>query len=213
MSSTEQIMDTVKKRRADAANRAAPQNRKRRAAATDPGGLHAMQRDTAVNNESARQVDDTTSLDRDNFPSTWRRSTALDAPPPRQGHIQRWVRIKSNGQDDSENHARYLEEGWRDRKPSSVPKSHSLATRRSQGNAQQIVKRGHILMELPQALADQRNAHYRGALDRQTKAVENELFKDNQGAAGRVMPVTDATVKSRAVLARRRPRAAAADEE
>lgn len=210
--SSQAILNTVAKRNAAARDRAQPNKRSRRKAATDPGGMQALERDTATLNESARQVDGVTEVDRESHPSTWKRSTALDAPPPRPGFIQRWVRRKLDGKDDTENYDRYIEEGWRPRKPLTVKRGHSLTTTRNQSNAQEIVKRGHVLMELSEKQAQQRQEFYQGSLDRQTKAVENELFADNRGAAGRVMPIEDATVKSRAALARRRVRAPAADE-
>lgn len=214
MSSSAEILETVQKRNADKTRRAQPANRKgaKKRGAQDPGGLHAEERDTANNNESARQVDASHDVDRDNFPSTWKRATALDAPPPRPGMVQRWVRIKNGSGEDTENYDRYIAEGWRARKPSTVPKSHLLTTSKNQAHAQMIVKKGHVLMETTERLNDQRNAFYKGSLDRQTKAAQAELYKDNQGQAGVVMPLTDTTIKSRATLARRRPRSAAADE-
>lgn len=211
--STEAILNTVRKRQDANVQRVQTSKRRARKAATDPGGLHAEERETGTNNESARQLDESTDVQRENFPSTWKRSTALEAPPPRPGFVQRWVRRKLAGQDDTENYDRYMEEGWRPRKPSTVKRGHSLTTTKNQSSGQEIVKRGHVLMELPQALADQRAAFYSNSLDRQTKAVENELFADNKGQVGRVMPLTDATIKSRAALARRRPRAAADDDQ
>jgi hypothetical protein len=211
-SATSAILDTVKKRSEAAIQRKRTTKQRARRSADDPGGLQALERDTATNNESARQLDETTEIQRDNAPSTWKRATALEAPPQRPGFVQRWVRIKSNGADDTENYDRYIEEGWRARKPLTVKRAHSLTTTRNQAHAQMIVKRGHVLMELTEAAANQRKKFYQGSLDRQTKALENELFADNTGAARRVMPLTDATVKSRAALARRRQRSPAADD-
>ncbi len=212
MSNSEAIINTVRQRTAQKAQLAQNAKRNKRRAASDPGGLHAEERETATLNESARQLDTSMDVERENFPSTWRRATALEAPPPRPGFVQRWVRTKSNGVDDTENYDRYITEGWRPRKPSTVPRGHSLATTKSDKNGQLIVKKGHVLMETTEDIKRQRDAFYSKSLDRQTKAVEQELFTDNKGHAGRVMPLTDATVKSRAALARRRPRAAADDD-
>ncbi len=209
--SSKTILETMANREADKANRAQPRNRKgsKKRSAQDPGGLHADVRQTATLNESARQVDESNVDDRDNFPSTWKRATALDAPPPRPGMAQRWVRIKSGGVDDTENYDRYYQEGWRARKPSTVSKSHSLTTSRNPAHAEMIVKKGHVLMETTQVLVDQRNAFYKGSLDRQTKAAETELMAEQTGRTKELMPLTDATITSRASLARRRPRVAA----
>jgi hypothetical protein len=213
VSNTQAILDTVKKRQERVTSDKVTRKSRGKRRGDDPGGLHAIERETANINESARQADSVTEVDRDNPPSGWKRATALQAPPPRPGFVQRWVRIKSAGQDDTENYERYLEEGWRVRKPSTVPRAHSLATTKSSNNGQMIVKRGHVLMELTESANNQRKAFYQGSLDRQTRAAENELLSDNKGAAGRVMPLTDATIKSRAALAKRRPRSPAADED
>lgn len=212
MSSSKAILETVQQRQGAAVEKKKTSRQRARRAAGDVGGQHEVIRNTAAANESARQLDSKSDVQRDNPPSTWKRSTALDAPDPRPGFVQRWVRIKANGQDDHENYISRYEEGWRARDPKTVPRAHLLTTTKTIDNVQMFVKRGHVLMELTEAAAKQRKEFYQGALDRQTKAVENDLWNDNKGAAGRVMPIRDATITSRATLARRRPRSAAADE-
>lgn len=211
--SSQAVMDAVQKRRAALVGNATTNKQRRKRRGDDPGGMHEVKREVATENESARQADSVTEVDRDSPPSGWKRATALNAPEERPGFTQRWVRIRTGGQDDTENYDRYVEEGWRARKPSTVKRAHSLTTTRNGAYAQMIVKRGHVLMELPEKLVEERRRFYQGSLDRQTRAAENELLKDNRGVAGRVMPITDATITSRASLARRRPRSPAADED
>src|SRR5512138_1259504 len=60
--------------------------------------------DVHVENQSARQVDQAVEIDRESeLPQSWRRPSQLDAPDPRPGYKQRWVRYRSGNQEDVDN--------------------------------------------------------------------------------------------------------------
>lgn len=148
---------------------------------------HAVENeDVHSGNSTARQVDSRSEVDRESEqPRAWTRSSQLAAPTPRSGMKQKWVRFKAGREEDTDNLDRYLEEGWSPRKAESVRKGHEL-TSNSQGKyAQYIVKRGLILMEIPEHMAAQRNRAYQRKADRMTEGIDQDMFKINN----RVMPL------------------------
>src|SRR3954462_15107629 len=51
----------------------------------------------------------------------WKNPTNLDAPPPRPGYRQRWVRISIRGAEDNANISKAFREGWKKREWDTVP--------------------------------------------------------------------------------------------
>lgn len=156
--------------------------------------------DVHVENESARQVDQAEEIDRDSeLPTAWRRPSDLDAPAPRPGYVQRWVRCKSGGQEDTDNLEKMLGQGWRPVKRSAAKRVHELTANLNGKFAQYIVKRGLILMELPEKLAAQRSQFYRRKKTLMTQAIDRDLFKLNHPAMPLLKPerATRTTKKAR----------------
>lgn len=134
--------------------------------------------DVHVENQSARQVDEAVEIDRDSeLPQSWRRPSQLDAPAPRPGYKQRWVRYRSGNQEDADNLDKMLDQGWRPVKRSAASRVHELTADLRGKYGQYIVKRGLILMEMPEKLVAQRNKHYRTKLRQMTQAIDRDLFK------------------------------------
>lgn len=145
--------------------------------------------DVHVENESARQVDQAEEIDRDSeLPTAWRRSSDLDAPEPRPGYVQRWVRCKAGGQEDTDNLEKMLDHGWRPVKRTAAKRVHELTANLNGKFAQYIVKRGLILMELPEKLAAQRGQFYRRKKNLMTQAIDRDLFKLNHPAMPLLKP-------------------------
>lgn len=137
----------------------------------------------------ARQVDDVADIDRDSeLPATWRRSSILDAPAPRPGFVNRWVRYKDGKDEDTDNLENMLEQGWRPVRRATAKRGHSLTADSKGKYGQYIVKRGLMLMELPEALATQRAKHFRIKRDRMTEAIDRDLFKLNHRAMPLLKP-------------------------
>jgi hypothetical protein len=125
-------------------------------------------------------------VERDNdMPTQWREPRRLDAPPPRPGYVQRFVRFRSGSEEDAENFEEKLEEGWRPRKRSSVRKVHELTANTHKQHGEYYVKRGLILMELPEKLKIQRDRFYAAQREQMLKGVDRTMFKLNH----RVMPL------------------------
>jgi len=178
--------------------------RKKRKTTPDSQQTHALDNDSVhVQNESARQVDSVEQIDRDSeLPTSWKRPSILGAPDPRPGFVQRWVRYKVGADEDTDNLEKMLEQGWRPRKRSTGKRVHELTADLKGKYGQYIVKRGLMLMELPESLAAQRRAYYRRRLDRMTESIDRDLFKENN----RVMPLLKPERHTRTTVHARRGR-------
>lgn len=116
----------------------------------------------------------------------WVRPTSLDAPPPRQGFVQRWIRVGLQGQDDPTNTARKFREGWKPRPASSVPASFHSPTIQHGKWAGCIGVEGMLLCEMPESMVEKRRKHYQGKTDHATQAIAEELQKQSRPG----MPIT-----------------------
>lgn len=109
----------------------------------------------------------------------WSRPTSLEAPAPRKGFRQRWIRVGSMGQDDPTNTARKFREGWRPRPAESVPASYHAPTIGHGKWAGCIGVEGMVLCEMPEKLAAKRTAHYQAKTDSVTGAISEELQRQS----------------------------------
>lgn len=185
--STEVIARSLKRSQA---KQARAQNTKRRKRTPAHKQTHYVgNEDTHVANQSARQVDQREEIDRDSeLPTSWKRPSQLDAPEPRPGYVQRWVRYRMGNQEDADNLDKMLDQGWRPVKRSAAKRVHELTADLRGKYGQYIVKRGLILMELPEKLAAERNKHYRRKLRQMTDAIDRDLFKLNHPAMPLLKP-------------------------
>lgn len=150
-------------------------------------------------NSSARQADAVETIDRDSeLPTSWKRSGHLSAPPPRPGFVQKWIRCRSNGAEDPENLEKFMDQGWRPVRATTARARHALTANTDAKYGQYIVKRGLILMELPEKLAAQRNAFYNGKLRRMTESIDRNLFKESDPRMPMLKPVRKTRVTTRA---------------
>lgn len=151
--------------------------------------------------DSSRQVDGVDTVDRDNdAPTQWRRPSNLDAPDPRPGYIQKWGRYRAGNSDDIDNLEKLMDQGWRPRERSTAKRGHELTARSSGQYGKYYVKRGLMLMEMPEKMARQRNAFYLKKLQSMTESVERDLLNENN----RVMPVLAPEKRTRVTRAARR---------
>lgn len=129
----------------------------------------------------------------------WAPPSNLEAPPPRPGYGQRWVRISIRNEDDPANFARALREGWVPRKAESVEGFD--VPRITEGKwAGCIGIHSLILCEMPLSRLRKR-AEYVDALNRrQTQAVSQDLARESHPS----MPITQTRV-TRVTTGRRPP--------
>jgi hypothetical protein len=150
-------------------------------------------------NDSARQVDTVDDIDRDSeLPTTWRRPSMLDAPQARPGYVLKWVRYRAGNAEDTDNLEKRMSEGWRPVRKSTVKRVHELTADLHGKYGQYIVKRGLILMELPEKLHAQRMAAYQEKLARMTESIDRNLFKENDPRMPLLKPVRKTRVTTRA---------------
>ena len=105
----------------------------------------------------------------------WRLLAELEAPKPRDGHTQRWIRIRVGNNDDSKNSMKKFREGWLPRSVESVPNGYAPPTFLHPRLGDVIGVDDLILCEMPIAKAKQRNAYYRNRTDRMVEGITNDL--------------------------------------
>lgn len=104
----------------------------------------------------------------------WVRPSSLDAPPPRQGMTQRWIRHTVRGEADPRNWNNAMREGWTPRPADTVPDEfkHSIVA----GSDKGIIQVDDlILCEMPTARYNQRKAYYSAQSKKMQQAVDDEL--------------------------------------
>jgi hypothetical protein len=100
----------------------------------------------------------------------WVRPTSLDAPPPRTGYRQKWVRSSMFGREDATNWMRRLREGWVPRDAGTVPENFPVPTMQHGKFGNVIAVEGMVLCEMPAERVKQRNRK-----SDMTAAIEQEL--------------------------------------
>lgn len=158
----------------------------------DNEGVHDL-------NSSARQDGARTRIVRDSdLPQTWVRPTALAAPPPRPGFMNKWVRFRAGNDEDKDNLDKAMSQGWRPIPKSKLRKEHELTANLEGKYGQYVVKRGLILMELPLELWQQRQDFYADKLDKQTESIDRNLFREQDRRTPFLKPDRRTTVTRRA---------------
>lgn len=165
---------------------------------------HAVhEQDVHSDNESDRQLDSRTEVERDSeVPGSWRLPSRLDAPPPRPGFANRWIRYRDGNDEDAEHFEEALEEGWRPVKRSRVRRVHELTATTHGKYGGYYVKRGLILCEIPEKLEIQRDRYFKQQQKDMNRGVDRSLFKINH----RVMPLLQPERSTRVTTTARRGR-------
>lgn len=117
------------------------------------------------------------------------RPTSLEAPKPRPGYKQRWIRVGMASNEDTKNLTRKLREGWRARQSASVPKGVHVPRISSGKFAGTIMVEGMLLCEMPMKLAQKRAAAIAKETNAKTQAVNEGLMRVNQGSGGGFGPI------------------------
>lgn len=110
----------------------------------------------------------------------WSPPSLLEAPPPRPGYVQRWIRVRRGNQDDLQNFMSRRREGWQPRDPGSVPGGFDAPTQNHGNFGRCIMVEGMVLCEMSKRRNEQRRAFYQGQLAKQTDSVERQLLKIQQ---------------------------------
>ena len=154
----------------------------------------------------AREDDDI----HEGYQDDWEAPRLLDAPEPRPGYVQRWIRVAIGNDNDRRNLAQKARQGWRPRNPDTVPKAFPVPTI-AHGKVQAIQVEGLVLMERPTALHKRQARAVRGKTQRLESAVEATLASAHQPGKGFGRPTRK--VESHVERGRRRPVDVADDDE
>jgi hypothetical protein len=111
-------------------------------------------------------------------PKQWQPAELLPEPDKQAGFKYRWIRVSMNGQHDARNLSRALREGWEPVRIEEQPRMKLLIDPNSRFK-DNIEIGGLVLCKTPEEFVEQRNAHFQGITDAQTRAVDNNLMKEN----------------------------------
>lgn len=110
----------------------------------------------------------------------WTRAESLEAPDPRPGMRQKWVRTSVYGKEDMTNVMRKQREGWAPRRPDTVPKNFPVPTIQHGRLGDCIAVEGMILMEMPVTRVAARNKFFDAKKKLMTSAIEREINEASQ---------------------------------
>ncbi len=173
---------------------------KRRKKTAKADSTHSLDNEAVHDrNSSARQADARTRVSRDSdLPTTWVRPSALMAPPPRPGYVNRWIRFRSGNEEDRDNLDKMMSQGWRPLPKSKLRKDHVLTANLEGKYGQFVTKRGLILMELPEDLWLQRRECYERKKNIMTESIDRNLFRENDRRMPFMTPERRTTVTRKA---------------
>lgn len=112
-------------------------------------------------------------------PKVWRPPSTLDAPPPPEGFVHRWIRFETNGFDDRKNMSARLREGYELVRADEYPERDDLPSIQDGKHAGVIAVGGLVLARIPKELVEQRSAYYRRMTTDQITAVDNDMMREN----------------------------------
>lgn len=120
----------------------------------------------------------------------WRRPTSLEAPKPRPGYVQRWVRAEMRAESDNLNWTGKMREGWRPRDPATVPDCEAFYAIGKQGSSNCIRVGGLILMEMEAQRLQAKKTAVHEQTRRQELSVSMETTKiSNEGVRQGYAPI------------------------
>jgi len=102
----------------------------------------------------------------------WKPANTLDAPPPRPGKVQRWVRFQIGDKDDPRNWSRAQREGWSPRPVDTISSEFGAPT---MNHAQfgTVVQVGDVILcEMDERLYKSRKKFFANKAKRQREAME-----------------------------------------
>jgi hypothetical protein len=136
--------------------------------------------------ESDRTPRSAESRDKTSRRKPWQPPSLLDAPPPPQGYVYRWIRESMIGQNDPANMSKRIREGWEPVSAKDHP-DFEAPTIDDGKHAGVIGVGGLILAKIPKETVDERRAYYQNVADQQIQAVDNDLMRESN----QVMPISN----------------------
>lgn len=139
----------------------------------------------------------------DDEDAPWAPPSNVDAPAPRPGYVQRWVRTAVRNEEDAQNLAKSFQMGWQPRRGDTIPKGYFYPTISEGQFSGCIGVHGMVLCEMTKTQQARMHAYFRKRTEDQVRAVRNDL----QQASNPRMPLKH-RMESEVVFERnlRRPR-------
>ncbi len=126
-----------------------------------------------------RELDSLYATDDENEVIEWKRHSDLDAPPAREGYVNRFIRIRLGTVRDTARLRNAMREGWRPVLKSSVS-DRSLPSVHLEQVGDVIGVEDLILCEMPERAWKKRKAYFKAKLARQNEAIERQLRNVSQ---------------------------------
>jgi hypothetical protein len=141
------------------------------------------------NDRTSRDQESRVAEERVNPADEFGTPSLLDAKnmPPREGFVQRWIRTSINNEDDQSNVYRNINQGWKPRLASTVPKGEFVPQVKYQGS-DIIGIHGMILMERPIETHKRQHSYEKRMADNQMSAVKNDMHKVHDSGSGLTRP-------------------------
>jgi hypothetical protein len=110
----------------------------------------------------------------------WAPPETLPSPVPQDGWAFRWIRTSMMGQADPTNMSAKLREGWEPVRAEDHPELMYRAD--PNGRFKDNVEIGGLLLcKAPVEMAEQRDAYYRDAANKQMESVDNSFMREKDG--------------------------------
>lgn len=180
-----------------------------------PGEDHGMPEQVGINRERAegrlsreQETRQAQEYDQQAASEDWEEKGNLDTTqiPPRPGMVQWWVRTRVGTDDDVQNLARMMNQGWRPRPAETIPKGVYFNTVRMRDFGDVIGFRGQVLMERPKELHEKQARYYRQQARNMKRSIDEHMMQVHEPGKGMGAPTVHR--QSRTVVGNgRRPRA------
>ena len=108
----------------------------------------------------------------------WQPPSLLDAPPPPQGYVYRWIRESMIGQNDPANMSKRIREGWEPVRAEEHPEFEAPTVEDGR-HIGVIGVGGLILAKMPIETVEQRRAYYNKMASDQMEAVDSNLMRES----------------------------------
>ena len=107
----------------------------------------------------------------------WAPPSRLDAPPPPDGYVHRWIRVAMRGEDDKTNVFTKLREGWEPVRADEYPDYEAPVI--DDGKYAGVIGNGGLMLcRIPVETANERSAYYGTRTREQMQAVDQDLMKE-----------------------------------
>lgn len=151
----------------------------------------------------------------DHADQNWKQPQQLEAPPPRDGFVQRWIRRSMLGKEDAKNQVMQGQQGWRPRSLENVPigdRKNYATVKDPRTTGTFMINGDLILCEMRVGTFKQMQEYFRGRASTQVKNVVDENLAGTADPRGRAAGLGDPEVVERSSRVSTRSPIVAADK-